>query len=119
LLNPEIRCLTLGMPKRARTGLSSLSPRQHYDVLGTYSIPGQTRGERMKYRERVTEQLTLGNVKVADLSVEHIADFPSECFRGERFVKERDPRLEDSVLDDGFVRVPRHVDHLQAGPSLD
>ena len=45
------------------------------------------------------------------LPLEHFANFLSECFRGERFVQERDPGLEDPVLDDGVLGVPGHVDH--------
>jgi hypothetical protein len=46
-------------------------------------------------------------------------DFPSERFRSERFVKERDSWIQNPVPDDGFLRVPRHVDYLQRRPSLD
>jgi hypothetical protein len=40
------------------------------------------------------------------LPVERLVDLYPERFRCKRFVQERDPRLEDPVVDDRFVRVP-------------
>ena len=66
-----------------------------------------------------TDWLT-SSVSIGDcLSVEHVADFPSEGLRGERFVQKRNPWLQDAVVDDGFFRVPGHVEHLQQRPSID
>jgi hypothetical protein len=53
------------------------------------------------------------------LPVEHVADFPSKGFRGERFIQERDPGIEDPVPDDRLLGVPGHVNHLQRRPLLD
>ena len=53
------------------------------------------------------------------LPVEDLTELPTERLRREWFVQERDPRIEDAVVDDGLVRVPGHVDDLERRPSLD
>src|SRR4030088_1419356 len=78
----------------------------HFDVLrfvvDNENLPGS----------RVTHRLL-------SLALEYFADFCSECFGSEWLVQERDPRLEDTVLDNGLFRVPRHVDHSESWVLLD
>ena len=45
------------------------------------------------------------------LPVERVSDFLSKRFRCEGLVQKDNARFEDPVVDDGFIRVPRHVDH--------
>ena len=52
------------------------------------------------------------------LPLELFADFRSERFRGERFVQERNPGLEDPMMDNGVLRIPRHVDYFERWPLL-
>ena len=49
-------------------------------------------------------------------SVEHVADFSPQGFRGERLVQERKAGFEDPVVKDRVLRVPRHIDHLERRP---
>ena len=51
--------------------------------------------------------------QAADLPIERLTDFPAECVRGERLVQERDPGMQDPVVDDRVVGVAGHVDHLE------
>ena len=50
------------------------------------------------------------------LPIDHLTDFLPEALRTEWFVQEHDSGVEDAVVNDGFVRVPGHVNDLERRP---
>jgi hypothetical protein len=57
-------------------------------------------------------------IAVAVLSIERLSDSSSKRFGCEGLVEKDDARFKDPVMDDGFIRVPGHVDHAERWPRV-